>query len=383
MAAHAGLQLEIESTVPWGELSDLPSGGPHDVTTNGTHVLVRSFHLSGGVEQTHGLWDLSTLEKVRGAWMGLLPDGRHGLRRHPDGLEVAELGSGKALARIAYRSALSLCPDAPFATTWLLDRRRVDAPPSTLEWVFDLRTGERRHELKGPFVLGVFVPGGRLATFDRKGAVTVWDLATGARVAKGSSVATPLGVRLDRTRARMVVVGAGGAFVVLDTTTWATLFAGKSPILLGADSSFSDGRHVLHGGVILDVQAGRAKTRLRRWLKGKQTASSHFLPLAEPLVAVQTQRVFMGPDLVELWDTDREALLHSVEVPSRPVALAALPGDRVVVAHGPSAEDDDDDMSTSTALTILSLRRSAETPPKRPKAPVRAAPKVGAKKKAR
>lgn len=363
MAEKAGFEIEVEATILWGKLSDLPAGPPYGIAADdaGTHVLVRSFHLLGGVARGLGLWDLAARRKVPGDWLGLLPDGRRGLRASGQELEVAEIATGQVLARIASSSALSVCPDAPLATTWLREDSRVDARPTALHWVFDLGTGERVHELAGGSVLEAFLPGGRLAAIDPKGGVTVWDLAAGKVAAKGSSVKKPLGVRLDRARTRMVITAADGAFVVLNTASLERLFEGKSPVMVQRDASFADGRHVVAGGALLDVETGEAKANAKAWLKGKRQANRDVvLPLAAwPLMAVLTQRVFLGPRVVEVWDADAEVQLGSVEVPAAPAAMVVLPGDRLVIAHEPVTPEEDDDPGDSPALTLLAVHGRA------------------------
>ncbi len=312
-----------------------------------THALVRYLDIAGAILGAT-LWDLRSGSVVPGEIVDLHPDGRTALRRDGEAIVLVDLAERAPTVQLATRARLlALCPDAPY----VVERPRADIGEdgrvrATLE-VLEARSGRALHALETKSVLEALLPGGRLAAVGSRGAVTVWDLATGERVGKSAGLAKPASIRV--APAGTFAIGArDGKCATFAAEGGAPSKSGTSRIVLTGDAQF-DGSRLVGTNVLLDVATGRAKSHAKGWLTGRRHASAareRTVLLEHPLAAVLTSRDLLGAPVVELWNVESSEKLSSIEVGEQAATLAFANG-TIVVAHAPRSG------SAGPALTVL------------------------------
>jgi hypothetical protein len=306
------------------------------VDAAGALALVEQRHVGGGVLAAT-LWDLRTGTTVPGAWTHLTRDGRYALRREGRAIVVVDLTTREVVSEVP-PGLYSICPSGPFVVEHTLH----DAPdaadagkeePTTR--VHDLGTGALRHTLATKARMATFVAGARLATVSARGALTVWDLATGKIAGKGKGPSKPRAVRADPSGSRLLISAADGRYAVFDAGSCALLHEGPSRMIASRDAAF-DGRTVVGINWWLDVTRGTWKGFEDGWLPGERhssVSSERLRTLEPPRAFVLTKRALIGAPVAELWDVAASEKLASAEVAAHAGAIDVA-GDTLVVAHG-------------------------------------------------
>jgi hypothetical protein len=296
------------------------------------------------IEDVPSAWDLVAGKPIAGAWLRLLDDGVHGIRRETDGaIVVAEIASGRtAYALEGLRWPLAPpkpSPDGAFAVSSLGADRKASDRPSPFVEVWSLSTGRRLHRIAQPMLLGMLVAGERMLSLDEKHSLSVWDLRTGKRVStcRGPRERPAL-LRVSPSGARAVTVGVKGLVTVWDLEKPAVVATHEAFTRLRGGPGkhvrlMADGRRLLSEGWFLDVLDLESGALDRSWVTRDPNGDPiHAVePMAEgPLVAVLMGRGLFGPNMAEIWDVDTKLLVASAEVLA---GLAmAVHASRVVVA---------------------------------------------------
>ena len=117
-------------------------------------------------------------------------------------------------------------------------------------------------------VMEAFLARGRLATISSRGAVTIWDLATGKAVGKLAGLGTPASNRVDRAGTKLALSAFDRRYAVFDADAAALIAEGASIVSFAGDATF-DGNHYVGTNTFLDMRTGAAKSHEKGWLAGR------------------------------------------------------------------------------------------------------------------
>ena len=325
----------------------------------GSFALVRYLDVQRSL-CTGLLWDLSKGAAVPGQHIDLHPNGRRAIRRAAKGSEIVDLESGRVVAKIEDHLDMALSPDAAFA----VQRPRGDAIKKAVRSTMRVHAseggkgGNAGKELPTRSILEAFVAGGRLATVSERGAVTLWDLATGKEVGKLPGLAKPASIRVAPSGTRIALSAYDGQYAVYDLDSPKPVAKGKTTIIFGDDAWF-DGTRWVGTHILFDIETRNAKSHAKGWLKGpRHGGRDQTVVIEHPTVGVVTQRELLGNPVVELWDVDAEKKLAFAEVQPRAYALA-FAANTIAVAHLPA---DDEEWPAVTILTLSGTKRGGAKP---------------------
>jgi WD40 repeat protein len=381
-----GAELELVAASPDGGPVHSEHGFDPAIETDtlGAYALTRVKRLQpdGGVRFESLLWSARTGSNLPGGWIALHPDGEHALRRDPDhSVRFCEIASGRAISLLDPRPMAPPAMAGGHAVWWVRDSVARDTGPVHGQVVYDLRSGEKTHELSGSFLLASLAPQGQLITVDESNALIVWNVATGRPVTtlRGPRE-KPLELRVDPARRRAVVVGSSGTLWVWDLDAERLVATHDAHAKLRAGPPrrmvvLADGR-LASEGFFLDVLDLDSGVLDRSWI-ARDPNSQHIHAVAAlgtaPYVALLVARGIVDPFRLEIWDVDRQVLVGVTDVEGAQTLaicagdLAVLGGDagvravRIHLRRGPLPRQ-----PVVPAAVRTKLAKAAKPAPKKP-----------------